>query len=219
MLNFSLANQNKFAEFGNLSADADLANVHAYASKGVPPFWMLQPTIRKVQGWLDRPAVVTESNYPTLLQPDGNGVSEAVQSKWVLAILLDNFRNGVLATYIYQLLDGTPDPSGQEFEAHFGLFRSDWTPKPAATALRNLLLLMQGSESCPNPATPVPYHVDLPHDGFDLLMTRPDGSSLLVLWAEPAIWDPAGNKDVRAPQIPAAITFAGTVHDVKSTTR
>ena len=221
VLNFSLANQNKFTEFGDLSANADIANVHAYARKGVPPFWMLQPTIRKVQATLDRPVVVTESDYPTLLQPDGNGVSEAVQSKWVLAILLGNFRNGVLATYIYQLLDGAPDPSGREFEAHFGLFRSDWTPKPAATGLRNLLLLLHGDEAqgeggpCRKPAAPVRYHADLPHHAFDLLMRRPDGSSVLVLWAEPAIWNAGSNQDMPAPRIATAVLFEGTVHDVR----
>ncbi len=161
VLNFSLAGADKFAAYGDMTPSADFANVHAYARKGVPPFWMLPPTVHKVLSFLNRPAVVTETNFPTLIQADGNGVSETVQAKWLLAVLLDSFRNDVLATFVYQLLDGVPDPGGHEFEAHFGLFRFDNTPKPAATALHSMLALLHDPHPCPLPAHPMGRAGDL----------------------------------------------------------
>ena len=214
VLNFTLARAD-YTAYGDLSASADLANTHAYATRGVPPFFMVQPTVRKALSFLARPVIITEANYPTLRQADGNGVSEAVQARWVLNTQLDSARNGVVATYIYQLLDGVSDPNDQEYEAHFGLFRFDNSPKPSATALRNLITILRGTRPCPVQASPEPtYKVNLGHDSFDLLLARPDGTHVLLLWAEPIIWDPAQNIDKVSPPRNTTVRFGADRHDV-----
>ena len=74
---------------------------------------------------------------------DASSVSEGVQAKYLLDGLLDASKAGNVKTYLYELLDqNTGDGIS---ENNFGLFHSDGTPKPAATAVHNLVAILDDS--------------------------------------------------------------------------
>jgi hypothetical protein len=137
----------------------------------------------------DRPAWVTETGYHTDLvgRSDQPPVSEEVAGRYIPRQYLENFRRGIARTYVYELVDqrtGAPDG-----EQNFGLVRSDFTPKPAHTALGHLIALFAD----PGPAF-VPGRLDYELRGRDdrtrdLLVQRRDGTFLLAVWQEDSLWD------------------------------
>ena len=56
--------------------------------------------------------------------------------------LLDSALHGNAATYLYELVDSHPDTTNASPEAHYGLFRQDWSAKPAAVAIHNLTTIL-----------------------------------------------------------------------------
>lgn len=102
-----------------------------------------------------KPVWATEAGFHTALrartgQPP---LSERVGAVYLERTFLEHFAMGVGRTYAYELVDEKPDPAGREPEWHFGLLRNDFSPKPAFTALRNLLAVV-GSD--PGIAPPRP---------------------------------------------------------------
>ncbi len=92
-----------------------------------------------------RPMAATETGYPTW----ADGVSEDVQARYIPRLLAEYFRLGIHRTYLYELADDRPDPGGQTMDDHFGLLRNDGTRKPAFTALRSLLTLIDAAIAGP----------------------------------------------------------------------
>ena len=208
VLNFSVSPGGSYTAYGNVSAYADYTNVHDYGQNGVPPAWYLQAEINGTTDTPGRPAIVTETGDYT--NPDhASGVSEDVQAKWMPDTLLDDFSNGVSATYLYQLQDGGTDPGGSNPELHYGLFHADGTPKLAATAIHNLTSLLADSGTQAQafaPAT-LQYSVSgLPASGNQKLLEKSDGTFDLVLWAEPQIWNTSTNQENTIT--PASVTVS-----------
>ena len=85
-----------------------------------------------------RPMAATETGYSTWR----NGVSEQVQAKYIPRLFAEYCRLGIRRTYLYELADNMPDPTGENMEDHFGLVRNDLTIKPAYSALQSLLMLL-----------------------------------------------------------------------------
>lgn len=206
VVSFSVAQGGNFADYG-ANADADFANVHAYAEFGVPPFWMLKPVIDSVVTTPGRPFVVTEiGNYT--LNDSKSGVSEHVQAAWLLDTLLDTFRLGAHATYVYELQDERADKTGHDSEQHYGLFTFDGRAKQSAEALRKLTTILRDPKPANRNATPPSFTIpDNPADVFSTILARSDGSFDLVLWAEPEIWDRDRHADKPAAPRTIAVKF------------
>ena len=122
---------------------------------------------------------------------------------------LDDFSNGVTATYLYQLQDGGTDPGGSNPELHYGLFHADGTPKLAATAIHNLtsLLADTGTQAQAFAPATLQYSVSgLPASGNQNLLEKSDGTFDLVLWAEPQIWNTTTNQENTIT--PASVTVS-----------
>jgi hypothetical protein len=100
-----------------------------------------------MRGLLDRngsraPIWITEIGWPS--DPLGNGVSEATQGIYLARTVLASFASGVPLLTWYTYGDGS-DPSGQNQEAHFGLFAAGGAAKPAAQALRTFTTTVHGA--------------------------------------------------------------------------
>jgi hypothetical protein len=119
-------------------------------------------------------------------------VDETTQAKLVLNTYADAAQLGSKATDVYNLLDAYPDPSGTDQGAHYGLFRLDNSPKPAATAIHNLTSILQdsGPDSSSFSAGSLAYSVTgLPDTGYTSLTEKSSGSFQIMIWNEPAVWD------------------------------
>ena len=91
-----------------------------------------------------RPATTTPSTRPTATCR----VPEDVAGVYTPRVLLEHFLKGEKRVYTYELLDEFDDPGKTNPEANFGLLHRDLSPKPAYTAMKNLLGLL----SDPGPA-------------------------------------------------------------------
>ena len=200
-----------YSQIGDLSTAADYGNAHIYAPYGNTPASNFNSALLLQQ--LTTPGqqtLVTEAGYSTLAS-SLNGVDQTVQAKYTLDLLMDAEKAGVQNTFLYELFD--EGPSGSSAEKSYGLFNSDGTPKLAGTAVHNLVAILsepandQQSDSAFQPGT-LTYTVQgLPADGSQLLFQKQSGAYDIVLWAEPAIWNPTSHTEIAAPAQPVTIQF------------
>ena len=202
---------------GNLSSVATDGNVHAYYSNGLPPASTLQYAVGLAAASTPSdPTVITETDYNSGLV--SGSVSADVQARYDLDLLMDATKDGVQATYLYEMLDEQADPNDTNSQDHYGLFNSDGTPKEAATAIHNLMAILSDTGSSASSFTPgaLAYTVSgLPASGDTLLMEKSNGTYELVVWAEPEIWNAATNSAIAATPRQTTVQFAGIRSEVK----
>lgn len=113
--------------FPNIATPSDVANVHSYPKNGERPIVRLRADIEAQQAVETvKPVVITEAGF------DSKEVGEEAQANQLVALIDDALSLGVTRLYLYELLDDRPGN-------HWGLFRLDGSPKPAAHALRRHL--------------------------------------------------------------------------------
>jgi hypothetical protein len=184
----------RVSQLPNLGAGpghVDVANLHNYTAGGPPErdAGYLAAARRTAVG---KPLWVTEIGFHTAVEQVGRqpAVTEAQQGSYVTRQLLENYSRGVARSYIYELAEEKPDPALIDQEQHFGLLRTDLSPKPAFTQLRTLL---DGVRDPAHPRKGGAASADVPELKLSirtpgdpvgsLLLRRTDGSYRLVLWA------------------------------------
>jgi len=143
-----------------------------------------------------KPVITTETGYQTDVAMT-QGVPEEVAAKYVPRIILEQWLRGIRQTYLYELIDF---PSARpSMDSAFGLLREDFSPKPAYSALRNLLHLL---------ADPGPSFVGQElgfrlagnlSDVHHLLLQKRNGLFYLIIWVEKAGYDGTIKKEVPVP--------------------
>ncbi|GGC46818.1 hypothetical protein GCM10011504_26560 [Siccirubricoccus deserti] len=205
---------------GDMSELADYGTWHTYFGNGDQPLANITSGIAAARLLNPADAVqITETNYYTAVDSmewGGGGVTEEVQAKFDLNLLLDAAKGGVARTYLYELLDNGLSPT-TTIEGSLGLFHSDGTPKQAATAIHNLGVILE--DSAANASSFTTSALDVSVDGLSdtgrtLLMQKADGSYSLAIWAEPDIWNEQSRTAISAPTQSVTITLgtaAGTI--------
>ena len=208
----------------DLAHYADTANVHTYATHGVSPRPVMQADLQNTADAPNDHFVITETGYPTNVPggPPGarNGpghsfVDEDVQAKYVLDAIFDAFDLHVRRTYLYELLDETPDLQDIDPEKHYGLFHTDYSPKPAAVAVHNLMGILHANQDQGDfPLIPFPYTVQANLNGpapncyvYSMLIQRAAGVNDVVIWAEPPLWTPDLHHAPPAAPINVVLSF------------
>ena len=219
VLNFTVYDFTHSAAAGNLSGYADYGNLHLYPRPydipNAPPGTPQGQYPVSMSGTVDvpgKPIVVTETGFSTITANSVNGaiwgVSENVQAKYLLNDLLDNYRGGTARTYIYELLDEVVDPAQTNIEYHFGLFRSDYTPKPAALGIHNLTQILSDTASTSKtfPPTSLTYSVadtassnPIDFSQTSCLFQKANGRFYLVIWNEPTLWQKSPLQELPPP--------------------
>jgi hypothetical protein len=160
--------------------------------------------------WLDQanvdapgvPVQITETGYmafPATIIP--YTLPESVEASYTPRTLLLAFQKGVKRTYIYELLDELSSPG-------FGILRSDLTPKPAFTAVQNLISNLQDKGPSFSPGT-LAYSIQGGGPNLNhLLLQKRDGSFWLVLWLEESSFDPAFATPITVTPQPITLTLA-----------
>jgi hypothetical protein len=109
--------------------------------------------------------------------------------------------------YSYELIDEFDDPDLTNPEANFGLLHRDLTPKPAYTAMQNLLGLLAD----PGSSSFEPGSLAIEADGLPagearyVLTQKRNGQFVLLLWRDVSIWDPVEQE--RVGVAPADVTL------------
>lgn len=197
-------------EAPDLSEYLDYGNIHSYPG-GEPPELNLETWLaaaRYMSG--PKPVMATESGYHTAINSNDvhPPVSEAAAATYIPRLFLDYFANGIVRTFAYELVDEHPDPGLVEPESDFGLLRNDLTPKPAFTALANLLSILAdpGAEFTPEPFG---YTVSGNREDLrQLLLEKRDGSYYLALWRSGSVWDAGSRQPIQPGSAPVEIHSA-----------
>jgi hypothetical protein len=206
ILSPSLAFRANYAKAGDMSAYADIANAHMYPGGYRPSNEIPQITAALRTSIPTKPLVVTESGYHNATSYTGGhkGVPESVGGVYAPRILLEHVKRGHQRVYDYELLDEFIDPGKTDAESNFGLLHSDFSPKPAFTATKNLLNLVKD----PGPAfTPTPLGITadgMPSDARYLFVQKRNGQYVLLLWRDVDIYNPVTQQNIAVT--PANVT-------------
>jgi hypothetical protein len=166
----------------------------SYAGLG-PTQWAMAPT---------KPRVVTETGWATDA-PASAGVDDATQAKLALNLYIDNYAHNMPLSVIYTLFEG----DGMKY----GLFRTDQTAKPAATALHNFTTILkkvglQGFSTAANISIS-----SLPSDSFYQVLSGSTGLAV-VIWRTAYKWNPSSSSGVTPSSITLTVNLGikwGTV--------
>ena len=197
-------------------------NLHVYAQNGNQPGTWIHAGLPEIYSHLNDtpPKTITEFGYASFPQSGWLviGVDERSQAKGVVNGIFDAAASGFEKIYVYELLDQRPDPAFKNREFHFGLFASDYRPKPAAEAIRNVVRILTGSPAAPSAVAspPIDGKIEIGSDSpigdipiRSLQIARSDGVMLVAVWRETLFWDRAEGRPLEQPAIPAKVSFAG----------
>ena len=134
---------------GLAGAEPDVYTIHYYGGSGEQAYWTLKAAQDAVA---PQPLWFGETGYPSSTQVTGysdvpltRAAQEAAQAHFLKTVGYAALRLGLPPPGIWTLDDfepgGIPDaPQAPKNEAeyHFGLFRTNGTPKPAAAAIRGI---------------------------------------------------------------------------------
>jgi hypothetical protein len=181
---------NDWVLLGNLTAYEDAGNIHPYANTQYPSynFAVNLANERNVSG--SQEIYVTESGWSNAMKAtDGSpNVTEEVSARYVGRLFLETLLRGWPRTYVYELVDEEADPGLTKTQDHFGLFRDDYSAKPAATTIANMIALMSDKGYTFVPKT-LSYSLTIPNSSVHhLLFQKHDGSYWLALWREVSDW-------------------------------
>jgi hypothetical protein len=186
-------------ELGDLAPYTTYGNAHVYAccSNNVwqrdMPYWL--PIFE--QATPGKPTVITETGYATI----PSNVDEISAAKYNLNTLFENALNGIVRTYLFDLVDMNSSSTDTNSDDHLGEFHDDWTPKAGATAIHNLTTILQGAGSG-TASSLLSYSVS----GHKFLL----GSSTafdIALWIDATIYNPKNAIDIAAPAYSATVNL------------
>jgi len=194
-----------------------MVNLHPYPG-GKPPEPVFGEALAEVAGGQGKGVVFTETGYHNAMndaaaQPP---VSEAVAAIYFPRLLVTAFGAGVKRTFVYELADERPEPALADPEEHFGLLRSDLSPKPAFLAIKTLIAALRLSPG-PGPRSGGPdWEVRAPGDVDvqQLRLVRGDGSHVIALWRPVSVWDTARLQPIDVPPRRVEIRFGRPARDV-----
>lgn len=200
----------------------DFNNIHPYQGARIPENTedgqSLSFYLKRVNVIIpDKKVWATETgNYTTAL-PDKNiwftNVSELVQAKYTLRTYLTYYKAGVIKTYIHMLVDYY---NGEDWcEARFGICRSDWSPKPAYTGLKNLIGLLNdpGPDFTPGSLS---YSLKGKTSGVNrLLLQNRQGIFFLILWRQVSGWDFNAAKEISVNPVNVNVVFEKKIKEAK----
>jgi hypothetical protein len=163
-----------------------------------------------------KPMAATETGYFT--GTDNKAISENVHAKYMPRLFLEYFRKDIVRTCSYEFVDEGTNLGWME--ANFGLLRNDLSPKPAYTALKNMIGLLKDPGASFTPGS-LDYTITVnPPAGYNrtqyvhsLLLQKQNGKFYLALWHEIANNDTSTSpiREITPPKMPTAISFNSSI--------
>jgi len=224
---------------GDLSAYVDWGNFHPYPFGGNPTdgyfsyntlkYYYLHGNFPSVnideyphalvvfsRPFGSKPMAATETGYFT--GTDNKAISENVHAKYMPRLFLEYFRKGIVRTCSYEFVDQGKNLGWME--ANFGLLRNDLSPKPAYTALKNMIGLLKDPGASFTPGS-LNYTITVnPPAGYNrtqyvhsVLLQKQNGKFYLALWHEISNNDISTSpaREIAPPNMPTAIAFNSSI--------
>lgn len=188
-----------YPALGNVSQYSDYNSTHIYFGGRNPETggWGGPDWLNNYYGSIDynldleqiigpgHQSIATETGYLTTAGTVHPGqVPEWVAGTYAPRLVLEFFKHGIKRTYFYELVD---DPNTTN--TGYGLLRYDLSPKPAFTAISNLLTLLRDVNT---PFTPgsLQYTLTGNTSGVEtMLIQKSNGTFWLAIWLNGCIYD------------------------------
>lgn len=208
----SLVKPTSYSTLGSLSSNLQYGNVHDYKSwlnPGTPGYygwgysnylstpWALSMETNTA-GTL--PVIATETGY-TNQTNNNNYVPQSIAAVYMPRTLLEQYRNGIKRSYLYELISC----GGEDY----GLIDSGGTRKPAFGAVANLLTLL----SDPGPSfttASFPLSISgLNSNVHSMLFEKRNGTYYLAIWIElPRYSESSGYPGTAVSVTPVPLTIS-----------
>lgn len=205
----SLAFASNGSKLGNLSSYLYYGNLHPYPAGQTPSVIFPQQTQLAGAVCGAKPIMVTETGYHNALNDhsDQPGISETAAAKYIPRLYLQNFSRGIIRTYLYELLDESPDPRLTNEQQHWGLVRADGSQKPAFTALKNLIADVNGSSEPEHLETLAWQLSSTPSTVQHVLLQDASYNFYLILWNGVSSYDTKAQQDITNAAISDTLTL------------
>jgi hypothetical protein len=199
------------AQLGDLAPYVTYGNAHVYAccSNNVwdedMPHWL--PIFD--QDTPGMPMVITETGYATV----PSNVDELSAAKYNLNTCFEDALNGLVGTYLYELVDENASATDTNPGDYYGEFHNDWSPKVGATAIHNLTTILQSAGSGTASSTLTYTVTGLPATGRTFLL----GSSTaldLAIWIDATVYDPTSATDIAAAAYSVTVNLGATYTNI-----
>lgn len=213
----SLTSEKAYAQLGDFSDYYDFANLHNYyggrhpSTRGWGPkrygslSWHFNLTTQYARG---RPIVTTETGYKDHPSEE-NWVPQDVAGRYMPIVVLEQFRAGIVRTYLYELIDFPKS-------GHFGLLNQNGSPKPAFNAVKSLLNLL--ADPGP-PFTPSDLAYTVRNDSGDVrhvAFQKRNGTSFVALWLAKQSYSQEDGKRVNVATEHVVMTVPRDVERVRT---
>lgn len=204
------------------AVDCDYGAMHSYPG-GEPPTagldWNWMPATGQICP--NKPLIATESGWHNALSASSGqpAVSEAAGGKYTPRLWLEYFNRGIRRVYVNELINKWDN---NDKEGNFGLLRRDGSPKPAFTAVKNLITLLQDVNSEFSPDTLNYAMTGETINVHHTLLQKQDGRFYLILWQEVPSFDLSSQNDIVVPyqtvtlKLDTAITTAKLYQPLQS---
>jgi hypothetical protein len=206
----SLVHPGSRSALGDHSAYMDRGNLHPYtASQSPSPAHMASERLLASLVSGQKGLVATEVGFYTSFGAPNGGhppADEPTAALYSVRTVLEHFASGIERTYFYELINSSTNQANPF--GNFGLLRSDFSRKPAFTALKNLLAMIGTSA----PATVRPLAHSVAGDASDLrriVVQQDDGTHLLVLWRTASVWDRWARRPLQVAPIRYTVSVPG----------
>jgi hypothetical protein len=197
---------------------ATYGNMHAYQNGDVGDHlltnWYI-PYSRDLTGkdalWTTEMGYHNNTHY--LKDGEQQGVSQRASALYLPIAFLSGFDRGILRTFSYELIDegnGSHITKGEDF---YGLLNYDSTPKPAFTALKNLIALLRepGARDFDSGSLTITFS-GAPATMRYTLLQKSTGAYYLAIWNDVKVYKVATKKkpgkDIYPKHVPISVTFS-----------
>ncbi|MEP7342571.1 MAG: hypothetical protein ABI977_32890 [Acidobacteriota bacterium] len=216
----SLAIDRSFDQLGNIGQWVDYANLHNYyggrnpgtSGWGDDGYGSITWQFKQAQKVTpDKQAISSETGWHNYVNNPGGhvGTPESVVGKYIPRLYLEQFNRGFVRSYPYEFID--EHNNQHDLEDNFGLLHYDGLPKPAYTALKNLIGLLRDDgpafEAASLSFSLNGYVNNLHHT----LLQKRDGTFYLALWVEGYNWDPDAKIEFNSPPQQVVLTVNAPV--------
>jgi hypothetical protein len=225
-----ISTENAVLHGDSVAAYMDRANIHNYLSTRHPEtlgwggdgYGSLDYAVRRVALPMkpdNRAPLSTETCYQNTDSTNSlNGLPEKFSGRYIPRQYLFSFNYGIPRTYCYQFWnEGTGNASDKDNgEFNFGFVRYDGTPKPAYTAIKNMIGLLND----PGPAfTPSKLDYQLEGNLTDVqktLLQKRNGDYYLALWIGKASWEPNRQVELSVADQPVTLKLPADITSATS---
>lgn len=172
------------------SVACDISTMHSYAGGGVPSGGLDEkwiPSAKIMCG--NKPIIATECGYHNAVREgtSSQAVSEQASGKYLPRLFLEYFNRGIKRAYRHEFIDSKPNPKADNSTYHYGLLRSDGSPKPDFIAIKNLITLLKDSDGGTGsfPLKSLDYNLrGNTNRVHHTLLQKRNGNFYLILWQE-----------------------------------